>query len=137
MNANAATTGTDPNGSRNLLFHETIEDLQQGIHDRLAERIGGGGDLFVALLSLGERKVAAFLGNNRLRPLYGPKGEIAAAGDRHRLGIIHGIHFRSVQRKSLLGSPVVNLAVSPVIGAAEVVNEAGDPSRMDKFHIGT
>jgi len=64
-----------------------------------------GGNLIIALVSGGDRKVATLLGDNRLRPLDRPKGKIAPVGDRHRLGgLIHGVHIRSVQHNSLFVS---------------------------------
>lgn len=85
-----------------LLVHKAVENLQKSVDDGLAESVRRFRNLLFSLVSSGNRKIAALLGDDRLRPLDRPEGEVAAIGDRHRLGLlIHNVHFRSVQRNSL------------------------------------
>lgn len=75
-------TGTARNDRTVLILRQAVEDLQQGVNDGLAKRVGRRGDLLVTLVARRKAQLAAFLRNDRLCPLDCPLCQIAAIFDR-------------------------------------------------------
>lgn len=86
---------TPRSGVRSILGEEAVEDLQKGIDDGLAERIGASCHFLVALIASSEREVAALVRDNGFRPLDRPLREVSAAGDSHRFDLIAHSRFLS------------------------------------------
>jgi hypothetical protein len=79
---------------QSVVWQETIEDLQQGINDRLAKGVGGVGNLVVGHLACCQRQIGTLFGDNGARSFDGPLSKIAAIFNGHCFDDRFVVHLR-------------------------------------------